>query len=79
MRVTVKIPKMGLTIEDVVVGDWTRSVGDRIEADELLVTVEADKASYEIPAAASGVLTEIRANTGETVEVGGTIAVIETD
>ena len=53
MLVKVKMPKIGLTTEQVEVTAWLKNVGDTIEHDEILVTVEADKAAYEVPAPSS--------------------------
>ncbi|MEQ9257708.1 MAG: biotin/lipoyl-containing protein [Roseovarius sp.] len=78
MKVSVKVPKVGLTVEEATVAEWLKSVGDRVEHEETIASVEADKATYEIPAPAAGVLEEIRVESGETVEVGSVIAVIRT-
>ena len=59
MLVKVKMPKIGLTTEQVEVTAWLKNVGDTIEHDEILVTVEADKAAYEVPAPSGGKLIEI--------------------
>ena len=53
------------------------NVGDTIEHDEILVTVEADKAAYEVPAPSGGKLIEIHAEAGSTINVGDMIAVIQ--
>ena len=53
------------------------NVGDTIEYDEILVTVEADKAAYEVPAPSGGKLIEIHAEAGSTINVGDMIAVIQ--
>lgn len=78
MKVSVKVPKVGLTVEEATVAEWFKAVGDRVEQEETIASVEADKATYEIPAPAAGVLEEIRVPSGETVEVGSVIAVIRT-
>lgn len=77
MRVKVKMPKIGLTTEQVEVTEWLKNVGDTIRHDETLVTVEADKSAYEVPAPLGGKLIEIHADAGSTINVGDMIAVIE--
>ncbi len=77
MLVKVKMPKIGLTTEQVEVTGWLKNIGDTVNHDEILVTVEADKAAYEVPAPSSGKLVEIHADAGSTINVGDMIAVIE--
>ncbi len=74
MRVKVKIPKVGLTVTEADVRTWHKQVGDRVRAGELLLTVEADKAAYEVESPVDGVVEEILVPEGETVRVGTVIA-----
>lgn len=78
-RVTVKVPKLGLTIETVTLTEWIKNPGDAVAAGEVIATIEADKASYEIEAPAAGTLTEqlVPADDAEEIAVGAPIAVIE--
>lgn len=74
----IKVPKLGLTIETVKVTDWSKSVGDRVEAGEAIGTIEADKASYDIEAPAAGTIVElVEPDDDAEHEVGAVIAVIE--
>ena len=75
MLVKVKMPRFGLTTEQVEVTAWLKNVGDTIEYDEILVTVEADKAAYEVPAPSGGKLIVFHAQAGSTIIVGDMIAV----
>ncbi len=77
MRVKVKLPKLGLTIEEATVREWLKKEGDEVAAGEVIATIEADKATFEIPAPASGRIVEILASVDDTVEVGANIAIIE--
>ncbi len=79
MKVRVKVPKLGLTIEDVTLATWEKSVGDRVAANEIIATVEADKANYEIISPVSGVLVEQSAEEDTTITVGGLVGIIESD
>jgi 2-oxoglutarate dehydrogenase dihydrolipoamide succinyltransferase (E2 component) len=78
-RVEVVMPKMGESIMEGTVIEWTKSVGDTIEQDETLLEIATDKVDSEVPSPASGVLVEILAEVNETIEVGNVIAIIETD
>jgi pyruvate/2-oxoglutarate dehydrogenase complex dihydrolipoamide acyltransferase (E2) component len=73
----VKVPKLGLTIETVTVTDWSKAVGERVEAGQVFGTIEADKASYEIEAPVAGTIAELVPAGDETEHpVGAVIAVI---
>jgi 2-oxoglutarate dehydrogenase E2 component (dihydrolipoamide succinyltransferase) len=78
-RVEVVMPKMGESIMEGTVIEWSKSVGDTIEQDETLLEIATDKVDSEVPSPASGVLVEILAEVNDTVEVGNVIAIIETD
>jgi 2-oxoglutarate dehydrogenase dihydrolipoamide succinyltransferase (E2 component) len=78
-RVEVVMPKMGESIMEGTVIEWSKSIGDTIEQDETLLEIATDKVDSEVPSPASGTLVEILAEVNETVEVGNVIAIIETD
>lgn len=78
MSLEIKIPEVGESITEVVIGSWLKSDGDYVEQDEIIAEIETDKATQEFPAEASGVL-RIKANEGDTVAVGAVIAEIDTD
>ena len=77
MPVEVIMPRMGETVEEGTVNTWYTAAGDPITEGEPLLEIGTDKVDTEIPAPASGVLTEIRVAEGETVPVATVIAVIE--
>ena len=70
------MPQMGESITEGTVSKWLKAVGDKVEKDEPLLEISTDKVDAEVPASASGILLEIRANEGETVEVGSVVALI---
>jgi 2-oxoglutarate dehydrogenase E2 component (dihydrolipoamide succinyltransferase) len=72
----VLMPQLGETVTEGTVANWHKKVGDTVAADEIILDIETDKVSMEIPAPASGVITEIRVPAGQTVEVGTVLAVI---
>lgn len=78
-RVEVVMPKMGESIMEGTVIEWSKSIGDTVEVDETLLEIATDKVDSEVPSPEAGVLIEILAEEGETIEVGAPIAIIETD
>lgn len=77
MKIRVKVPKLGLTIEEVTLSTWEKAEGDAVAADEVIATVEGDKANFEVTAPAAGKLLKQLVPVGDLVAVGGEIAVIE--
>ncbi len=76
MSKEMKVPTVGESISEVTVGQWFKKDGDQVELDEILCELESDKATFEFPAEAAGIL-RIKAQEGDTVEIGGLICVIE--
>jgi pyruvate dehydrogenase E2 component (dihydrolipoamide acetyltransferase) len=76
MSVEVVMPQMGESITEGTVSKWLKAVGDKIEKDEPILEISTDKVDAEVPAPGAGVLLEIKAQEGETVEVGSVVAVI---
>lgn len=73
------MPKMGESIMEGTVIEWKKKVGDTVELDETVLEIATDKVDSEVPAPIAGVLVEILAEEGDTVEVGTPIAIIDTD
>ncbi|MGK7389574.1 MAG: 2-oxoglutarate dehydrogenase complex dihydrolipoyllysine-residue succinyltransferase [Candidatus Cyclobacteriaceae bacterium M2_1C_046] len=78
MSVAVKVPTVGESITEVTVANWLKSDGDFVEQDEIIAELESDKATFELPAEASGKL-KIKAQEGDTLEIGAVICEIDTD
>ncbi|MFH5884242.1 2-oxoglutarate dehydrogenase, E2 component, dihydrolipoamide succinyltransferase [Halalkalibaculum sp. DA3122] len=78
-RVEVEMPQMGESVMEGTVIEWAKNIGDEIEEDETLLEIATDKVDTEIPSPKSGIIVEILAEEGDTIEVGQVIAVIETD
>lgn len=74
--VRIVVPALGESIAEATVGNWLKSVGDAVAADEPLVELETDKVSVEVNAPAAGTLTAIAAEAGSEVEVGAVLGVI---
>ena len=77
MSISVSVPTLGESVTEAIIATWNKKVGDFISEDEILVELETDKVSVEIPSPASGVIKEIRAKVDDTVGVGDVIALIE--
>jgi 2-oxoglutarate dehydrogenase E2 component (dihydrolipoamide succinyltransferase) len=74
--VDVMVPTLGESVSEATVSTWFKQVGDTVQQDEMLCELETDKVSVEVPAPASGTLTEIFAAEGATVAAGGKLAVM---
>lgn len=72
------MPKMGESVSEGTIIKWHKKVGDTVKRDEIIFEISTDKVDTEIPAADSGVISEILVQEGETVEVGTVVARIQT-
>ena len=77
MKVEIKVPSVGESVNSAIVGSWSKASGDFIQKDEVVVLLETDKASMEVPAQDSGQL-EILKKEGEEVLVGEVIGTVDT-
>jgi 2-oxoglutarate dehydrogenase E2 component (dihydrolipoamide succinyltransferase) len=73
------MPQLGETVSDGTVTKWFKAVGEDVVRGESLFEVSTDKVDTEIPAPASGILTSVLVQEGETVDVGTVLAVIGGD
>ena len=76
MATEVAIPNLGYTMTVAKILKWLKSVGDPVEAGEILLEIETDKVNYGIESPASGVVKAILAKVGEEIPVGGLVAII---
>ncbi|MBI1339483.1 2-oxoglutarate dehydrogenase complex dihydrolipoyllysine-residue succinyltransferase [bacterium] len=67
------VPVLGESVKEATVGAWLKKAGDHVTKDEVLVELETDKVSVEVSAAEDGVLSEVLAKQGETVEIGAVL------
>lgn len=77
MAIELKVPSVGESITEVEIGDWLKREGEAIEKDENVVALESEKATVELPAPASGVLTKITKRKGDKALIGETIGEID--
>ncbi|MDR6668218.1 2-oxoglutarate dehydrogenase complex dihydrolipoyllysine-residue succinyltransferase [Rhizobium sp. 1399] len=76
MATEIRVPTLGESVSEATVGTWFKKVGDAVKADEPILELETDKVTIEVPAPASGTLSEIVAQAGETVGLGALLGQI---
>jgi 2-oxoglutarate dehydrogenase E2 component (dihydrolipoamide succinyltransferase) len=74
-----KLPKMGESVAEATITNWLKEVGDSIAADEAVLEIATDKVDSEVPSEVSGILVEKLFGKDDLVQVGQTIAIIETE
>jgi len=74
-----KLPKMGESVAEATITNWVKNVGDSVEQDETVVEVATDKVDSEVPSEVSGKIIEILFQKDDVVQVGQTIAILETE
>jgi 2-oxoglutarate dehydrogenase E2 component (dihydrolipoamide succinyltransferase) len=76
MATEIRVPALGESVVEATVGQWFKQAGEQVSADEPLVELETDKVTVEVPAPASGVLSDIAVKSGDTVAVGALLGAI---
>ena len=76
MAIEMKVPAVGESITEVTVATWNKKEGDHVKLDEVLCELESDKATFELPAEAEGIL-HIVAKEGDVLPIGAIICTIE--
>ena len=77
MSIEIKVPVLGESVVEATVAKWMKNVGEKVNADEPVVELETDKVSLEVPSPKAGVLTDIVAQEGDTVEVDAILALLQ--
>ena len=77
MSIEIKVPVLGESVVEATVAKWMKNAGETVNADEPIVELETDKVSLEVPAPQAGVLTDIIAQEGDTVEVDAILALLQ--
>src|SRR5262245_54291106 len=72
----VVMPQMGVSVSEGTITKWLKQVGEQVSRDEPLLEISTDKVDTEVPSPAEGVVTQILAQEGDTVDVGTVIAMI---
>ena len=73
----VRLPNLGDEVTEATVQFWHQEEGDSVEEGDDLVEMATDKAVFNVPSPVSGVIKEIVADEGDTVEIGGLLTIIE--
>src|SRR5919206_1919418 len=76
MATEIRVPTLGESVTEATISQWFKKPGEAVAADEPVVELETDKVTVEVPAPASGVISEILAQEGETVEIGALLGSI---
>ncbi len=76
MATEIRVPALGESVTEAIVGKWFKKAGDAVKADEPLVELETDKVTLEVNAPSAGVISEVTVPEGETVEVGAVLGSI---
>tara|TARA_B100001057_G_scaffold3256_1_gene2954 strand:+ start:1261 stop:2484 length:1224 start_codon:yes stop_codon:yes gene_type:complete len=77
MIIEMPVPSPGESISEVEIAQWLVKDGDYVEKDQTIAEVDSDKATLDLPAQESGIIT-LKASEGDTVEVGGIVCLIDT-
>ncbi len=78
MKIDINVPAVGESITEAVIGSWAKSSGEFVKMNDVILSLETDKASVEVVAEKDGVLTTT-AKAGDTVKIGASIGSIDTD
>ena len=78
MILEMKVPSPGESITEVEIATWLVEDGDYVEKDQPIAEVDSDKATLELPAEESGIIT-LKAEEGDAVEVGAVVCLIDMD
>jgi len=77
MAIELKVPEVGESITEVMIGTWKKREGDAVTIDEAIVEIESDKATVELPAPKAGTVTKVLKGSGEKAVVGEVIGYME--
>lgn len=78
MKMDIKVPAVGESITEATIGSWLKKDGDQVKKNDVLISLETDKATVEVVAEADGKLS-VSAKAGSVVKIGATVGSIDTD
>jgi pyruvate/2-oxoglutarate dehydrogenase complex dihydrolipoamide acyltransferase (E2) component len=79
IRLDVKLPRFGTTMEEATIGEWLKGVGDEVAKGDPLCEIETEKVSVTFESPVAGTLTEIVAGSGTNAEVGTVLCRLEAE
>ncbi|MCS7206158.1 MAG: 2-oxoglutarate dehydrogenase complex dihydrolipoyllysine-residue succinyltransferase [Leptospiraceae bacterium] len=77
MSIAIKVPPLGESITEATIASWYKNQGDFVKQGEILVSLESDKVTMEVPSPSNGILMQILKKAGENVKIDETIAILE--
>ena len=77
MPVELKVPSVGESVTEVEIGEWLKSVGDAVKQDDIVVMLETDKVTVELPAPVNGTISKILVKKGDSARVGDVLGYME--
>lgn len=77
-KIEIKVPTVGESVTEVTLSSWLVEDGDYVKLDQPLAEFESDKATFEMPSEAAGIITRV-AKEGDDIKIGGLVAYIDTD
>ena len=76
MAEVIRMPRMSDTMEEGVIAEWHKKVGDKVKSGELMADVETDKATMELESYVDGTILYIGVKKGDAVKVNGILAIV---
>ena len=77
MTIEIRVPQLPESVSDASIAAWTVSVGDSVQAEQIILELETDKVVLEVPAPSSGLIKELRVEVGDVVLAGDVLGVID--
>ena len=77
MATDITVPSLGESVTEGTIAEWLKQPGDAVAVDEPIVSIETDKVAVEVPSPIAGTIGELKAEEGDTIEVGAVIATVE--
>jgi 2-oxoglutarate dehydrogenase E2 component (dihydrolipoamide succinyltransferase) len=74
--IEIKVPALGESVSEATVAQWLKKKGDPVALDETILELETEKVTLEVNAPVAGILSDIKANTGDTVGIGDLLGLI---
>ena len=77
MSEKILVPVLGESITEATVAKWLKNKGEEVKSDEALVELETEKVNLEVPSPVNGILSEVNAKNGQTVQVGSILGIVK--
>ena len=77
MKVTLKLGRVGMTMQEATIAKWRRQAGESFQKDDVLYEIETEKVTQEVTAPGNGTMLQILVPEGENAQVNGGVCVVE--